>query len=118
MDEELSRRMATIAARAGFDVSTNYCSRVEMVSGIRAIQQLPPGGPLPDSLGRALLENLRLVILKSAANERLAAALAQQASLARWTHLRPVSIEAADAYALVLRYHSVEVPQCLLEQQS
>ncbi|MFN0093586.1 MAG: hypothetical protein ACKVVT_02265 [Dehalococcoidia bacterium] len=115
MDRDLAERMAAIAAECGFETGRSFCASGEMVAGIRAAESLPEGASLNDALARALLENLRLVILRSAANRGAQASLAEQAQLHRWKHLRPLSSQAADAYAAVLRYPGVEVPECLMQ---
>jgi hypothetical protein len=102
----------SLAARAGFVTSAPYCSHEEMVRGIRALEGLPDAAVPTEQMALALLENLRRLLHTTAARSGREGSLAAQSRLPRWNHLRRISPNAADAYAAVLRYHQVEVPQC------
>jgi hypothetical protein len=114
VDGSVRGEVLALAVSAGFAVDVAYCSHNQMVLGIRALERLAEGELPSDEMERALLENLRLVLQTTAAAEGRGGSLAVQSRLPRWTHLRQISPSAADAYAAVLRYHQVEVPECLV----
>ena len=112
MDAELRETLANLAAQAGFEVADEYCSGEQMRVGVRQIASLVPGATITAGQRRALMENVRLVILGTATVPGAQRSVAQ-AALPRWEHLRAASIHAAEAYATVLSHLGVEVPEWL-----
>lgn len=114
MDAELRETLANLAAQAGFELADEYCSGEQMRVGVRQIASLVPGATITAGQRRALMENVRLVILGTATVPGAQRSVAAQAALPRWEHLRAASIHAAEAYAAVLSHLGVEVPEWLL----
>ena len=116
MESRLGETLAAIAGSEGFQVTVPYCRPDEMIRGIRQLTELRPGAELSPLQNLALIENARRVIVKTAAIPEARDSLSAQAALPRWRHLRRASPAAADAYAAVLGYLGLDVPQCLVEE--
>ena len=116
MDEDLQARLEAIAAGAGFRTAGPYCSQREMLQGIRELSVAAETAPLSDVQRLALLENLRRIIVKTAPAPSSGPSVAAQSGLPRWRRLREASLPAAAAYAAVLGYLELAVPQCLTEE--
>ena len=111
---ETPEELIELAARFGFDISHPYCDRADLVRAVRELDALAAGGTLTDTHRLALRENVRRVLLRTAAAPRPVPSLAAQSRLPRWRHLRTASPEGADVLAGVLLWGGIEVPEWLL----
>ena len=113
VDDSERQAIVSVVMRAGFEIAHEYCSLSELVIPIRELEHFAQGGAITDLQRRALLENLRRLIMKTAMSGNAAASLAVQSRLSRWRHLRSASEEAADALVAVLGHFELDVPQYL-----
>jgi hypothetical protein len=102
-----------VAESHGFDLWTPWASDLELRDGIREVDGLARGSTLTEQQRRALMENVRRVFLRTASAPEPAPSLAAQAKLYRWWFLRQASAEAANAYAALLAYFDIGLPDSL-----
>ncbi|MFN0148200.1 MAG: hypothetical protein ACKVT1_16995 [Dehalococcoidia bacterium] len=113
MDRDLQRILIQLAVDRGFDPTVEYLPQAEMTRLIPDFRTFAPDHMLDDTHGRALLQNLCLVITGTAATRNHPGSVKKQSTLKRWDYLRQVMPEAAEAYAAVLGYLGIPVPHCL-----
>jgi hypothetical protein len=117
MQSDARVRLIALAESSGFRLGEPYCSQAEMREGVRQVERLAAGATLTGSQRLALLENLRLVVLRTAAAPNPRQPLTAQSRLRRWEHLRAAAPHAADAYVAVLGLFEIEAPECLLAER-
>jgi hypothetical protein len=116
MDRELQRILVELARSHGFEVTVQYLAPNEMTRLIPDFHSFPPNQILDVPHRMALLQNLCRVILKTCCSHH-PASIQTQSRLYRFRFLRQAMPEAADAYAAVLGYLGIEVPNYLLKDE-
>lgn len=116
MPEEFLDEMLAIARAFGFGVACHYCTAAEMTQDIRELATKPEGEPLTDIQRRALLENLRRIILRTASSHIGRGPVDAQSRKPRWKFLVEASPSGADTFVAVLRYLDLDVPAYLVEE--
>jgi hypothetical protein len=116
MENPVAETLRRLASEAGFDVSKAFCSVTEMREGIRQLGALSEGAVLTEMQRLALCENVRMVILRTAAVPNARPSLIAQSRLRRWGFLRAASPDAADAHVAVLGWLGIEPPASLMEE--
>ena len=117
MDGTLGDELRQICEAAGFRLDLEYATQAAMIRGIREIDDIRSGDQLSPDQRAALIENLRLVVIKTCTNGFLPSVRAQS-MLPRWRFLRAASPSAADAFAAVLTRLTLPIPASLMQGSS
>ena len=113
MDPVLEAELRQICEDLGFSLAIEYATQVEMTRAVREIDGMAPDSRLTEPQALALLENLRLVIIKAGRHAFLPSVEAQS-RLPRWRFLLAASPEGAAAFAAVLARLALPIPAHLV----
>ena len=109
----LARAVRDLAKAHGFELGAPFATRDEMMVGVRSLDEADVSVELDDIERRALLENFRWMLLRTASTPRAEPSLRAQSLRGRWRFLRQTSSDAANLYVAVLGYFGLEVPNYL-----